>query len=276
MPSEWHGRLRLLGLHLHRPVFPYHGCDAVQSLTFQVWQRNLGALTLEVSSGCGISVCDYAMTPRADGRTKPHQRVFNHYTLVPGHAQALLSDVVYHGIRFLLVHVVASNDHVEFGQPLGPHNGVNHLLKACARGGAADAHGYVRIVQALVHQLQHPRPRVGRLLHNLFVKVRLAVLQVVHEGILLCGSGGGGVTRTLPRERGPAVLVEVPFHLGLASPHGVLQHVVVGHRPLHLHAVNLQLALGEGAVVRQAVQLLRLHNHPVAVKQDGNLSILCV
>lgn len=41
----------------------------------------------------------------------------------------------------------------------------------------------------------------------------------------------------------------------------------------HLHAVNLQLALGEGAVVRQAVQLLRLHNHPVAVKQDGNLSI---
>eukprot|EP00962_Isochrysis_galbana_P050123 scaffold21569_cov107-Isochrysis_galbana.AAC.12 len=60
--------------------------------------------------------------------------------LVVGQSQPLCGDVVDHGVRLLARDVVAGDDHVQLGQPLAPHDRVDHTLKppACGRGTDAD------------------------------------------------------------------------------------------------------------------------------------------
>lgn len=59
--------------------------------------------------------------------------------------------------------------------------GVAHLLEARLGGCAADAHGDVRAGEALLHELQHPRPRGSNLRHEALVEYRLLVLQRIDE-----------------------------------------------------------------------------------------------
>lgn len=58
------------------------------------------------------------------------------------------------------------------------------LDEALLGGGAADGHGHVGARQALVHERQHARPRLGRLLHDARVVAGLAVLGCSQLGFI--------------------------------------------------------------------------------------------
>eukprot|EP00960_Hanusia_phi_P059534 764203-Hanusia_phi.AAC.3 len=49
----------------------------------------------------------------------------------------------------------------------------------------------------------------------------------------------------LSQKKGAPVLVEVPSHLRLSSSNGILQHIVVLHRPIHRLSIDLVIVRGE-------------------------------
>ena len=163
----------------------------------------------------------------------------------------------------------------ELAQTLDADAGVDHLFEARLGRRAANPHRDGGIGDRLVHEREHPRSRHSHFFDDLFINFRLLVLQRVDERVSI------RVARRRLREhrrRRPRlfILVKMPSHLRLPPAHGILQHVVIFHHPLHALAVDFQIKRLERAVVRQPVQLLRLHDDAVAIKQKRESRVLRV
>mmetsp|Transcript_6944 Transcript_6944/g.20934 ORF Transcript_6944/g.20934 Transcript_6944/m.20934 type:complete len:423 (-) Transcript_6944:468-1736(-) len=248
--------------------------EAVRSdgARIEVLNHQRGTLGAELIGRGGVARggCDDAGHARADGGAQTHHRVLNHHAALARHAEPRARQVVDERVGLLLAHVVARHDDVKARKALGEDHRVHYLFKARARGGRADSHPHVGAVERLVHEAQHARPRLGGALHDLLVKDRLLVLQAVHQRALrFLALGRCAIYAAGPL--GP-LCVEVVFHLGLAAAHGVLQHVVVLDSPLDLlAAAQLKVEVLEAGVIRQAMQLLGLDDHAVAVEEKRKL-----
>mmetsp|Transcript_4473 Transcript_4473/g.12641 ORF Transcript_4473/g.12641 Transcript_4473/m.12641 type:complete len:279 (+) Transcript_4473:2414-3250(+) len=212
-----------------------------------------------------------ARHPRSPRRPQAHDRVLDHHTPVCRQADPLPRQIVNQGVRLLLRHVVSGHQHIHACQAIQAHDRVDHLLEPGLGRRTADAHRNAWVGNRLVHQLQDPLARLRDLLHNFLIELCLLVLQIVDEPVL------DGLVHERVRVRvfqrrihhhRPVGLAKVPAHLRLTAANRIGQNVIVLGRPVALDAVDVDLEVLEGGVVGQPMQLLRLDQDTVAVKQE--------
>mmetsp|Transcript_13699 Transcript_13699/g.43277 ORF Transcript_13699/g.43277 Transcript_13699/m.43277 type:complete len:270 (-) Transcript_13699:12-821(-) len=216
----------------------------------------------------GGGVGDDAVHAGRGGRLETDEGVLDDNAARRRQAETLSGERVDHGIGFLFGDVVAGDNNVQLREPLRADHGVDDLLEAASSAGRADAHREAPRRDRLVHQTQDSRPR-DCFLHEVLVHLRLVRLEVVDQGVALRLARGSRPIRRLgpPPDR----LREVVLHLRFPPAHGVLELVVVLHRPLHRLAVDPQPILGKRFVVRAAMQLFRFDQDAVAVEQQRRL-----